>query len=82
GRYLHADRDRRHLTPFNCAERSTRRRVSFPAPRTMWEYLSKELPQCLTGTRNYHLARELDLTPMGTGAHAWFMGHQALVNVR
>ncbi|HHC6462341.1 nicotinate phosphoribosyltransferase [Vibrio parahaemolyticus] len=81
-RYLKAELERRKITNFKFADMSTRRRFSFQAQRTMLEYLSKELPQCLTGTSNYHLARELDLTPIGTVAHEWFMGHQALVNVR
>ncbi|ELB2038046.1 nicotinate phosphoribosyltransferase [Vibrio parahaemolyticus] len=81
-RYLKAELERRTITNFKFADMSTRRRFSFQAQRTMLEYLSKELPQCLTGTSNYHLARELDLTPIGTVAHEWFMGHQALVNVR
>ncbi|EJP3281225.1 TPA: nicotinate phosphoribosyltransferase [Vibrio parahaemolyticus] len=81
-RYLKAELERRNITNFKFADMSTRRRFSFQAQRTMLEFLSKELPQCLTGTSNYHLARELDLTPIGTVAHEWFMGHQALVNVR
>ncbi len=81
-RYLKAELERRNITNFKFADMSTRRRFSLQAQRTMLEYLSKELPQCLTGTSNYHLARELDLTPIGTVAHEWFMGHQALVNVR
>ncbi|HCG5517540.1 TPA: nicotinate phosphoribosyltransferase [Vibrio parahaemolyticus] len=81
-RYLKAELERRNITNFKFADMSTRRRFSFQAQRTMLEYLSKELPQCLTGTSNYHLARELDITPIGTVAHEWFMGHQALVNVR
>lgn len=81
-RYLKDELERRNITNFKFADMSTRRRFSFQAQRTMLEYLSKELPQCLTGTSNYHLARELDLTPIGTVAHEWFMGHQALVNVR
>ncbi|EPE2206990.1 nicotinate phosphoribosyltransferase [Vibrio parahaemolyticus] len=81
-RYLKAELERRNITNFKFADMSTRRRFSFQAQRTMLEYLSKELPQCLTGTSNYHLAREFDLTPIGTVAHEWFMGHQALVNVR
>ncbi|HCE4560737.1 nicotinate phosphoribosyltransferase [Vibrio parahaemolyticus] len=80
--YLKDELERRNITNFKFADMSTRRRFSFQAQRTMLEYLSKELPQCLTGTSNYHLARELDLTPIGTVAHEWFMGHQALVNVR
>ncbi|MGR5059307.1 nicotinate phosphoribosyltransferase [Vibrio rotiferianus] len=81
-RHLKAELKRRNITNFKFADMSTRRRFSFQAQRSMLQYLSKELPDCLTGTSNYHLAKELGLTPIGTVAHEWFMGHQALVNVR
>ncbi len=81
-RYLQSELKRRNITNFKFADMSTRRRFSFQAQRTMLECLRQELPDCLTGTSNYHLARELDLTPIGTVAHEWFMGHQALVSVR
>ena len=80
--YLKAELERRQIYNFKFADMSTRRRFSFQAQRSMLQYLSKALPDCLTGTSNYHLARELDLAPIGTVAHEWFMGHQALVNVR
>ncbi|MGR5208233.1 nicotinate phosphoribosyltransferase [Vibrio alfacsensis] len=80
--HLKTELKRRNITNFKFADMSTRRRFSFQAQRLMLAYLSKELPNCLTGTSNYHLAKELDLTPIGTVAHEWFMGHQALVNVR
>ncbi|MFM2612869.1 nicotinate phosphoribosyltransferase [Vibrio campbellii] len=81
-RHLKTELKRRNITNFKFADMSTRRRFSFQAQRSMLKYLSKELPDCLTGTSNYHLAKELGLTPIGTVAHEWFMGHQALVNVR
>ncbi|MGR5237150.1 nicotinate phosphoribosyltransferase [Vibrio alfacsensis] len=81
-RHLKSDLKRRNITNFRFADMSTRRRFSFQVQRSMLAFLSKELPDCLTGTSNYHLAREFDLTPIGTVAHEWFMGHQALVNVR
>ncbi|CAH0530880.1 Nicotinate phosphoribosyltransferase [Allocatenococcus thiocycli] len=80
--YLKSELKRRNISSFKFSDMSTRRRFSFEAQRTMLEYLCQELPDCLTGTSNYHLAREMDLTPIGTVAHEWFMGHQALVNVR
>ncbi|CAE6932459.1 nicotinate phosphoribosyltransferase [Vibrio alginolyticus] len=81
-RYLKSELKRRNITNFKFSDMSTRRRFSFKAQKAMLEYLCKELPDCLTGTSNYHLARELNLTPIGTVAHEWFMGHQALVSVR
>ncbi|MEE3879055.1 nicotinate phosphoribosyltransferase [Vibrio sp. YYF0003] len=80
--YLKSELKRRNISNFKFSDMSTRRRFSFQAQRIMLEYLCQELPDCLTGTSNYHLAREMDLTPIGTVAHEWFMGHQALVNVR
>ncbi|NVC94486.1 nicotinate phosphoribosyltransferase [Vibrio natriegens] len=80
--YLKSELKRRNISSFKFSDMSTRRRFSFQAQRTMLEYLCQELPDCLTGTSNYHLAREMDLIPIGTVAHEWFMGHQALVNVR
>ncbi len=81
-RYLKSELKRRNITNFKFSDMSTRRRFSFQAQRTMMEFLCQEVPECLTGTSNYHLAKELNLTPIGTVAHEWFMGHQALVNVR
>ncbi|MBR9787576.1 MAG: nicotinate phosphoribosyltransferase [Vibrionaceae bacterium] len=81
-RYLKSELKRRNITSFKFSDMSTRRRFSFKAQKTMLEYLCQELPDCLTGTSNYHLARKMNLTPIGTVAHEWFMGHQALVNVR
>ncbi len=81
-RYLKSELKRRNITSFKFSDMSTRRRFSFQAQRSMLEYLCQELPDCLAGTSNYHLARELDLTPIGTVAHEWFMSHQALVSVR
>lgn len=81
-RYLKSELKRRNITSFKFSDMSTRRRFSFQAQRTMLEYVRQELPDCLTGTSNYHLARKMNLTPIGTVAHEWFMGHQALVNVR
>ncbi|MFW8633191.1 nicotinate phosphoribosyltransferase [Vibrio natriegens] len=80
--FLKSELKRRNISSFKFSDMSTRRRFSFQAQRIMLEYLCQELPDCLTGTSNYHLAREMDLTPIGTVAHEWFMGHQALVNVR
>nr|WP_319556929.1 nicotinate phosphoribosyltransferase [uncultured Vibrio sp.] len=81
-RYLKSELKRRNITGFKFSDMSTRRRFSFNVQKTMLEYLCQEIPDCLTGTSNYHLARELNLVPIGTVAHEWFMGHQALVNVR
>ncbi|MDF2152998.1 nicotinate phosphoribosyltransferase [Vibrio sp. CAU 1672] len=80
--YLKTELKRRKINSFKFADMSTRRRFSYQVQRDMLEYMQCELAECLTGTSNYHLAKTMGLTPIGTVAHEWFMGHQALVNVR
>ncbi|WP_087026719.1 nicotinate phosphoribosyltransferase [Thaumasiovibrio subtropicus] len=72
----------RGITNFKFAEMGTRRRFSASVQRDVLDYLQHEIPNLLVGTSNYHLAREMNLTPIGTVAHEWFMAHQAMVNVR
>jgi len=40
--------------------------------------LKHDFPGRFVGTSNVHLARELELRPLGTMAHEWFMAHQQL----
>lgn len=40
--------------------------------------LKQDFPGQLVGTSNVHLARQLDLKPLGTMAHEWIMAHQQL----
>nr|WP_086938913.1 nicotinate phosphoribosyltransferase [Thaumasiovibrio occultus] len=79
---LKADIAARNITNFKFAEMGTRRRFSASVQRDLLDYLRHEIPDLLVGTSNYHLAREMNLTPIGTVAHEWFMAHQAMVNVR
>jgi len=73
---------KRGITNFSLTEMGTRRRFSAQVQRDVMAHLKQEIPELLLGTSNCHFAREFDLTPIGTIAHEWFMGHQALVNVR
>ncbi|CAH0535745.1 Nicotinate phosphoribosyltransferase [Vibrio stylophorae] len=72
----------RGITNFRFSEMGTRRRFSASVHRDVLDYLNHQIPDLLLGTSNYHLAREMNLTPIGTVAHEWFMAHQAFVNVR
>src|SRR5690606_40694335 len=42
------------------------------------ERLKEDFPGRFVGTSNVHLARLLDVKPMGTMAHEWIMAHQQL----
>ncbi|PAR35518.1 nicotinate phosphoribosyltransferase [Vibrio metoecus] len=80
--HLKAEIARRGITNFSLTEMGTRRRFSSQVQRDVLACLKQEIPQWMLGTSNYHFAREFDLKPIGTIAHEWFMGHQALVNER
>ncbi|WP_136487057.1 nicotinate phosphoribosyltransferase [Vibrio sp. H11] len=79
---LKAEIAKRGISNFSLTEMGTRRRFSGQVQRDVMAYLKQEIPELLLGTSNYHFSREFDLKPIGTIAHEWFMGHQALVNVR
>ncbi|MCF9378841.1 nicotinate phosphoribosyltransferase, partial [Vibrio parahaemolyticus] len=79
---LKAEIERRGINNFSLTEMGTRRRFSSQVQRDVLACLKQEIPQWVLGTSNYHFAREFDLKPIGTIAHEWFMGHQALVNER
>ncbi len=73
---------KRGITNFSLTEMGTRRRFSGQVQRDVMAHLQQEIPELLLGTSNCHFAREFNLKPIGTIAHEWFMGHQAIVNVR
>ena len=78
---LKVELKKRGIENFSLTEMGTRRRFSSQVQRDVIAYLQQEIPEQLLGTSNYHFAREFNLPPIGTIAHEWFMGHQALVNV-
>ncbi|SJL84321.1 nicotinate phosphoribosyltransferase [Vibrio palustris] len=80
--HLKAEIARRGITNFTLTEMGTRRRFSGQIQRDVIAYLHETMPELLLGTSNYHFAREFGLRPIGTIAHEWFMGHQALVNTK
>ncbi|MDP5252678.1 MULTISPECIES: nicotinate phosphoribosyltransferase [unclassified Vibrio] len=79
--HLKSELMKRNIDNFSLTEMGTRRRFSSQAQDIILSVLTKEIPQCLVGTSNIHFARKYDLTPIGTIAHEWFMGHQAFSHV-
>lgn len=72
----------RGITNFRLTEMGTRRRFSTSAQEAIIDHLNTNIPELMVGTSNLHFARQFNMTPIGTIAHEWFMGHQALVNPR
>jgi len=67
--------------PFLFAEFGTRRRHDLDWQIDLLQNLKANLPFNLVGTSNVLLAKEMDLTPIGTMAHEWIQAHQALYRV-
>lgn len=65
-------------TPFVFFEFGTRRRMSKDFQRVVVEELKREVPEFFKGTSNIGLAREFDLTPIGTMAHEYLQACQAM----
>lgn len=76
---LKSELSKRSITNFNFSEMGSRRRFSAQVQHDVVAYLKQHVPELMTGTSNYHLAKKFGLTPIGTVAHEWFMAHQALV---
>lgn len=66
------------LADFKLADFGTRRRISFGAQEEVLKVLVRDFPGDFVGTSNVHLARELEIKPLGTMAHEWIMAHQQL----
>lgn len=69
-------------TAFKFADFGTRRRFSLGTQWEVVDYLRHELKDNLVGTSNYMIAQEMGLSAIGTQAHEWFQGHQALVRLK
>jgi nicotinate phosphoribosyltransferase len=65
-------------TLFKFADFGTRRRHSVEWHYTVVEMFKEKIPDHIVGTSNVLLAKELDMTPIGTMAHEWLQAHQAL----
>lgn len=55
----------------------TRRRFSYDVQYSIVKRLKETFP-FLIGSSNYHIARILNLSPVGTQAHEWFQAHQQI----
>lgn len=60
------------------ADFGTRRRYSAAIHEQLIRDLTSIENSSLTGTSNVHIAHQLDLIPIGTLAHEWFMFHSVL----
>ena len=76
--WLKAEASASELDGFQVADFGTRRRFSFRVQEQMVKIMRRDFPGRFVGTSNVHLARELDLKPIGTMAHEWLMAHQQL----
>ncbi|CAG8998447.1 MAG: Nicotinate phosphoribosyltransferase 2 [Candidatus Celerinatantimonas neptuna] len=65
--------EKHQLKNLTFADFGTRRRFSSAAQYRMVEMLNELLPGIFAGTSNMYLAKELNLTPIGTMAHEIFM---------
>ena len=76
--WLKTEASASELEGFQVADFGTRRRFSFRVQEQMVKIMRRDFPGRFVGTSNVHLARELDLKPIGTMAHEWLMAHQQL----
>lgn len=76
--WLRSQAGEQELATFTLADFGTRRRFSFAVQEMVVERLRCDFPGRFVGTSNVHLARTLDVKPMGTMAHEWIMAHQQL----
>ncbi len=76
--WLKAEASADELAGFQLADFGTRRRFSYRVQEEVVYLLKHDFPGRFVGTSNVHLARELELKPLGTMAHEWFMAHQQL----
>ncbi|MDT9587167.1 MAG: nicotinate phosphoribosyltransferase [Candidatus Arsenophonus melophagi] len=65
------------LGNFKLMDFGTRRRFSRTVQSMIVNQLKNHFPY-FTGTSNYKLAEQLQLTPVGTQAHEWFQAHQQI----
>lgn len=75
---LRIELDQRKIDNFTFSEMGSRRRFSAQVQHDVVDYLRQHVPDLMSGTSNYHLAKQFSLTPIGTVAHEWFMAHQQL----
>ncbi|RSD30434.1 nicotinate phosphoribosyltransferase [Vibrio pectenicida] len=76
--FLRSELKKKGIKNFQFSEMGSRRRFSSKVHYDLVHYLHHNVPDLMSGTSNYHLAKQLDLKPIGTVAHEWFMAHQQL----
>ncbi|WP_068826213.1 nicotinate phosphoribosyltransferase [Pseudomonas sp. BMS12] len=76
--WLKSEASATELAGFQVADFGTRRRFSYRVQEEMVRIMKRDFPGRFAGTSNVHLARELELRPIGTMAHEWLMAHQQL----
>ncbi len=76
--WLTANASSEELSELQVADFGTRRRFSYRVQEEVVSVLKHDFPGRFVGTSNVHLARELDMKPLGTMAHEWIMAHQQL----
>ncbi|MCF6266792.1 MAG: nicotinate phosphoribosyltransferase [Desulfuromusa sp.] len=69
------------LADFSFADFGTRRRASKIWQEEVLTTLQKDLPDYFSGTSNLYFAKKLKLMPIGTMAHEWFQGWQAITRL-
>ncbi|CAL4326420.1 nicotinate phosphoribosyltransferase [Buchnera aphidicola] len=65
------------LSHLKIVDFGTRRRFSYDVQYSIVKRLKEKFP-FLIGSSNYHIARILNLSPVGTQAHEWFQAHQQI----
>ena len=73
-----ADNKQNNIPPFIVADFGTRRRFSKSWQAHVVETLHKAEPSIVSGTSNVLLAKNLEMTPIGTMAHEFMQAFQAL----
>jgi nicotinate phosphoribosyltransferase len=76
--WLKANASADELAELQVADFGTRRRFSYRVQEEVVRVLKEDFPARFVGTSNVHLARKLDIKPLGTMAHEWIMAHQQL----
>ncbi|ADP12148.1 nicotinate phosphoribosyltransferase [Erwinia sp. Ejp617] len=65
------------MSCFRLMDFGTRRRFSHDVQLAIVSTLRQDFPW-LVGSSNYDIARQLNITPVGTQAHEWFQAHQQI----
>ncbi|NOQ41692.1 MAG: nicotinate phosphoribosyltransferase [Desulfuromusa sp.] len=69
------------MSGFSFADFGTRRRASKVWQEEVLITLQEKVPDFFSGTSNVNFAKKLNLTPIGTMAHEWFQGWQAITRL-